>query len=153
MGPEIDRAAQAATYAQNFTDTALKLANFAPTLWGFHITVLVAAMGWAVSSRTWKKGLSPQICVVTGVALLCFGFANLWSVAEVYGRMNAALHIAKAEWDAAGFPQRTDDYNRLYGDWGMYRAVYVALDVAVALIVPLLLSKFGRASAQTRTTH
>lgn len=145
-----------------FTNLALEYGHVSNTFWNFHIIVGAAALGWAISSRNWKTGLSPASSALFAAAFMAFALINLYCQGILYDRLNDAIRAARALWEgfpnapemgkaldeigAEHWPTRADSGYVLGNFFSEGRIVVFGIDVGVALLAAGMLSPLGRRS-------
>lgn len=146
-----------------FSDLALEYGRVSNMFWNFHIIIGAGALGWAISSRNWKSGLSPFSAGIFAVAFMTFALINLYCQGILYERMNDAIGAAATLWSRDPIPgveigkalTRIGDEHwpsraqagYIFGNLFSEGRVWVfAIDLAIALIAAGLLSKLGRKS-------
>ncbi len=141
-----------------FTDLAMQLNGAILALFSLHATILVGAVGWAVTQRGQARGLETVFLPIVAIALMSFFAVNLYSLNELYIKLNAALSVLHNYWseqhvnaEAAiifepvgliGAQAKWIDYAT---SWQLIAAV---LDFIVVVFVCIALSNLGRTSAR-----
>lgn len=137
--------------AKDVASLVFEISKITQSLWTLHMTVVLAAVGWGVTSRGWKQGLSWPVCLVVFFTLLSFFAFNLGSLNTFYIRANAALEFVRnADWGGAdelaseifapvGKPAKILGVNA-----PPFLLIVAALDVIVAAVVATLLSRAAR---------
>jgi hypothetical protein len=133
--------------AEHFTGLAMELTVLANGLWGFHVTVLLAAVGWGVASRNWSRGLSLAAAAVAGAGLFLFGLVNVTAVSLIYDRSNAAAALALSSWAETAPAKALPHLYRLYARHELLARGTLIVDLGAALLLTLLLSRLGRTTA------
>lgn len=140
-----------------FTDVALRLSSLISALFALHVSVALAALGWAISGRTRPRGPGLTAVLVVAAGLTLFFFVSVASLDKIYGMVNAALEIPKAYWASQNIPETSQDlffpFGRsasnsgsfLLSDWKFF---VIPVDAIVVIGVCLLLSDLGRRKAE-----
>lgn len=144
-----------------FKDLALELARIGESLWALNFSVLLASLGWGVSSRGWPRGLPPFLCVASALLLGTFFIVSLLSISGISIRANDAA--AQVRVMAEALPQeaalQAATINSVFAPLGAPISVggtKVASVVAIAMLpeilfavaVGALLSNLGRRTVQ-----
>lgn len=147
-----------------FSDLALEYGGVSNLFWNFHIIIGAGALGWSISSRNWKSGLSLIPCIVFAIAFTIFALINLYCQGILYERMNDAIGAASTIWGEhpipgveigktltrigdEHWPKRADAGYVLGNLFSEGRIWVFAIDVLLAVIAAGLLSKLGRKPA------
>ena len=146
-----------------FTDLGLSYGEISNTFVNFHAIFMAAALGWGITSRNWKTGLSPTPCLVFAVGYLTISSGILYCIGILYQRMNDAIGVAADLWKQTPNPPQMghvlekigiehwpnrDIAGYVFGNFFSEGRFYVfILDIVVALAVALLLSTLGRKAA------
>ena len=139
-----------------FTEIAVQLNAAILGLFSLHATVLVGAVGWAITQRSHPKGLSVGVLPVVALALGAFFAVNLLSLDGLYTRLNAALAVLERYWNSKpGYdevmvifrPAAAMETHRSWLDYlSSWQLIAAFLDTVVIAFVCVLLSNAGRSS-------
>jgi hypothetical protein len=100
-----------------------------------------AAIGWGATSRSWSTQPGLGSAIIAAVALAAFATVNLASLQHLYGRVNAALELARRSW-----PPEKDEADAqavLLREFPFSLWQFAALDAAAAVGLFFLLSRYN----------
>ena len=137
-----------------FTELAYQLGNSINTLWGFHSTVVLGSIGYALSTRNQNRGLSWIQIFIVSVGLMAFLAMNLMSLDRQYQLFNAALEVPENYWSDKDIPNsikhslvsnpgggRATVTGSFFNDWRIHVGI---IDALAVIFVSLNLSNLGR---------
>lgn len=144
-----------------FSDLALEYGHVSNLFWNFHIIIGAGALGWSISSRNWKTGLSPFSAGIFAIAFITFALINLYCQGILYERMNDAIGAASTLWERykidgveigkaltrigdEHWPSRAQAGYVCGNLFSEGRIWVFGIDVVLALISAGLLSRLGR---------